>query len=190
MNKLVTVGIITLALIPNAFADPASENVELPPAAQVASLQALVQELIEQQRCHGDAGIDNRFVEGGGVDGADWVGGVDWSGCDKRGIRLLGSTVTGADWWDNNLINADLRFTDFTMAIIIGVWMGGANLEGANFTDANLVFSGLQNANVIGPEGVLYGKVPTIFDNTICPDGTNSDANGGTCIGHLAGREK
>ena len=33
------------------------------------------------------------------------------------------------------------------------------------------------------PSNVLLESA--IFDNTICPDGTNSDDNRGTCIGHL-----
>jgi hypothetical protein len=29
------------------------------------------------------------------------------------------------------------------------------------------------------------GLATVTWSSTICPDGTNSDANGGTCLGHL-----
>lgn len=146
--------------------------------AVVETLATQQTALVEQQRCHGDAGTDNRYIDG-------WIGGVDWHGCDKRGIGLWGPQV-GGDEDDGNLTNSDLRFVDFTGANIIGVWMGGANLEGANFTNASLAYvEGLLYANVIPADGNGGLDAPTIFSNTTCPDTTNSDTNGGTCIGHL-----
>ena len=79
------------------------------------------------------------------------------------------------------LTNADLRHADFTLASILGIYMGGANLEGAVFKNANLGGSDLRGANIIGADGAVYGKAPTVFINTNCPDGTNSDDVGGTC---------
>jgi uncharacterized protein YjbI with pentapeptide repeats len=206
LRQLAVTGVISLALTQSAFADGVAQSVDALEtdvdilAAQVSTLQtenAALQSvitsltavvdtlatqqaaLIEQQRCHGDAGTDNRYIDG-------WIGGVDWHGCDKKGIALWGPQV-GGDEDDGNLTNADLRFTDFTGASMIGVWMGGVDVEGANFTDANLAYSeGLQYANVIPADGNGGLDAPTIFSNTTCPDETNSDANGGTCIGHLA----
>ena len=45
-------------------------------------------------------------------------------------------------------------------------------LMGANLTGANLVFATVT--------GVVWG-------NTTCPDGSNSDTNGGTCVGFGGG---
>ena len=56
--------------------------------------------------------------------------------------------------------NADLRGTDLR-----GTYLAGADLTNANLRGAHL-----------GGD---------LWNNTICPDGTNSDANGGTCVGHL-----
>ena len=78
------------------------------------------------------------------------------------------------------LVNADLRFANFTLANIIGVEMS-ANLEGAVFKNANLAGSNLEGANIITPDDINNGKTPTVFINTFCPDGVNSDDVGGTC---------
>ena len=56
--------------------------------------------------------------------------------------------------------NANLTNTDLT----------NANLTGANLTGA----TGLPSATVAG----------VVWSNTTCPDGTNSDANTNTCVGH------
>jgi uncharacterized protein YjbI with pentapeptide repeats len=48
-------------------------------------------------------------------------------------------------------------------------------LSGANLFDANLSGADLTGATLTG----------VIWAHTICPDGTNSDDNGGTCVGHL-----
>ena len=71
------------------------------------------------------------------------------------GCNLKGANLAGAYLKDRNLKDA--------------------NLKGANLTNANLAAANLEGANV----------KDVIWSNTICPDGTNSDANGGTCIGHL-----
>jgi uncharacterized protein YjbI with pentapeptide repeats len=55
-------------------------------------------------------------------------------------------------------------------ANLLGQDLTGAALTGANLTGANLHVATITNVS---------------WSNTICPDGTNSDADGGTCIGHL-----
>ena len=58
--------------------------------------------------------------------------------------------------------------------------MLNANLEGTNLPGANLTNANLTGANLTGAKvnGVTWS-------NTLCPDGTKSDANGHTCVGHL-----
>ena len=157
-----------------------TENAQL--EAVIESLTAVVDGLVAQQadlvalqRCHSDAGSNGRrWIDG-------WVGGVDWRGCDKRGIGIWGPIV-GGDEDDGLLVNADLRGTNFTDASIIGVYINGADLEGADFTNANLAYSDLNGANIISLDvAQQYGRAQTIFNNTTCPDETNSDDNGGTC---------
>ena len=58
--------------------------------------------------------------------------------------------------------------------------LAGANLSGANFNKANLTGANLNGATVTNTN---FNKVT--WSNTTCPDGTNSNNDGGTCAGHL-----
>jgi uncharacterized protein YjbI with pentapeptide repeats len=56
-------------------------------------------------------------------------------------------------------------------------------LSNANLKGAYLYHDNFTNANLSGAIGDPSSEGAT-FSNTTCPDGTNSDANGGTCVGH------
>ena len=62
-----------------------------------------------------------------------------------------------------------------------------ANLELANLTNATLNATNLTKADLFGVNlsGATVSEV--LWNNTTCPDGTNSDNNGGTCLGHGGG---
>jgi phospholipase C len=79
---------------------------------------------------------------------------------DLRNATIHGESLKGADLEGAELMNADLH---------------GANLIGADLANANLTGATLQGANT--------NKV--IWSNTVCPDGSNSSSDGGTCQGHL-----
>lgn len=126
--------------------------------------------------------------------------------CDLSGIRLLAPDVpmtgqppaaTPIDFTGCDLTSADLS-TAFVRAVFAGANLTGANLTGglfdsAIFTRANLsgviaspgVFedADFTDANLTGAKmnGAIFGGA--IWKNTTCPDGTNSDLNGRTCIG-------
>ena len=92
------------------------------------------------------------------------------SGDDMVHVNLNGSDVGGSffelvNLADASLINVDAMAADFTQANLTGADLSGANLTGATMTGANLT-------NVY-------------WSNTTCPDGTNSDNDGGTCINNL-----
>ena len=57
----------------------------------------------------------------------------------------------------------------------------GRNLSDANLFDADLTHANLDGATLTGAHlgGVRWG-------NTTCPDGTNSNADGGSCLHHLS----
>ena len=74
---------------------------------------------------------------------------------DRHGLKDLCRDLIGVD-----LSGAKLAFVD---------------LSHANLTDANLNGATLFFVNVSG----------ATWSNTICPDGTNSHADGGTCVGHF-----
>ena len=54
--------------------------------------------------------------------------------------------------------------------------LSGANLNGANLTQTNL--KGATGMSTTTLTGVIWSK-------TTCPDNTNSNTDGGTCLGHF-----
>ena len=95
---------------------------------------------------------------------------VNFNDADLYRADLSGSALEDASFRGADLRRADLsgissNFTSFV----------DADLRGADLTDADISNSSFDGADLRG----------AIFDNTTCPDGTNSDDNGGTCIGHL-----
>jgi hypothetical protein len=92
------------------------------------------------------------------------------AGCNLSGLNLAGAQLPGA-----NLSEANLKGTD----------LNGADLSGANLSNANLNGADLSGADLSGADvaGANFNKVT--WSGTTCPDGTNSDADGGTCAGHL-----
>ena len=87
---------------------------------------------------------------------------------DLRGADLSGADLSGADLQGANLREADLSGANLFGADLEGASLRGANLSGANLRTALMTTTGLRDA---------------IWSGTICPDGTNSDQNGGTCEG-------
>ena len=78
------------------------------------------------------------------------------------------------------MVFVNLSFADLTGAQFENVDMVDANLRFADLTDADFDESNLRGAKISG----------AIWDNTTCPDGTNSDDNGDegfTCDEHWRG---
>ena len=86
---------------------------------------------------------------------------AELAGADMMGARMTDSHLTGAD-----LTGADLEQVNFD----------GGNLEGANFTQADLDGAYTSAVNVTG----------AIWNDTTCPDGSNSDKDGDTCANNLS----
>ena len=72
-------------------------------------------------------------------------------------------------------VNAEPSSTQQNCAVV-GPY---ADLQGCNLTNRNLTSANLSGAALYGAD--LMGVT---WINTTCPDGTNSDSHGGTCIGH------
>jgi uncharacterized protein YjbI with pentapeptide repeats len=92
------------------------------------------------------------------------------AGCNLSGFDLSYTILSGADLEGANLMNANLS----------GDVLSGADLQGANLMGANLSGADLSGANL---KGANLNEVA--WSNTTCPDGTNSNNDGGTCVGHL-----
>lgn len=59
------------------------------------------------------------------------------------------------------------------------------SLRGADLTNADLRGSDLSDADLTGATLTGAKLAGVVWSNTICPDGTNSDGHGNTCLGHL-----
>lgn len=102
------------------------------------------------------------------------------------GLNLHGSDFSGRNLTDTNLSGANLNGANLSGAMLASANLTGANLNKANLsntdlTDADLTGANLNKATFTGANitGVTWGSTTT------CPDGTNSGANGNTCVGHL-----
>jgi len=81
-------------------------------------------------------------------------------------INFERADLTGSDFRNSNMESSTFRQAIVTNANFTGDSISDSDLRGTDFTDA-----------------LLSG---TTWSNTLCPDSTNSDDNGNTCVGHLA----
>jgi hypothetical protein len=88
----------------------------------------------------------------------------------KGSANLKGANLSGC-----YLPNANLAAANATGANLSGAYLAGADLSSANLSQANLRGSVLTKANLSGVKWL----------QTTCPDGTLSNDNGGSCVGHL-----
>ena len=86
---------------------------------------------------------------------------------------LRGARLSDADLTRVALPHADLAGATLARASLAGADLSGADLTGANLKGARLV-------------GARVDEV--IWNDTTCPDGTNSDDHKNTCQGHLNAR--
>jgi phospholipase C len=116
--------------------------------------------------------------------------GADLSDRNLKRANLSGALLTNANVSSSNLFGAflenavlkgaDLRNgnesnADFTNANLQDVNFFGSNLRQAVFRHADLTGAHLQAASLFG----------AVWSDTTCPDGTNSDADGGSCVNHF-----
>lgn len=90
--------------------------------------------------------------------------------------RLTGKDLSNAILNGTGLNNADLSGVSFKNAVLEEASLSNANLSNANFEGANLKNAEMENTNLNG----------VIWNNTICPDGSNSNDHGNTCNDHLS----
>jgi uncharacterized protein YjbI with pentapeptide repeats len=108
---------------------------------------------------------------------------ADLSNCILTNANLRGADLTSAMLDNANLVGADLRD-----AVLANVILDGANLTGARLNGANLRNAILDEAILAGAdlsdadlENAMLSRASlagVIWNNTVCPDGTNSDTNG------------
>jgi uncharacterized protein YjbI with pentapeptide repeats len=103
-------------------------------------------------------------VESGSIDGDPASLPVNWSLIDGY-LMGPGANLTSADLDGAAIDNADLA----------GAALYLATFAGASFADSNLRLAYLDGDNLTG----------VTWTDTICPDGSNSDNDGGTCAGNI-----
>ncbi|MEO1270567.1 MAG: pentapeptide repeat-containing protein, partial [Myxococcota bacterium] len=106
---------------------------------------------------------------------------VDFAGAPPCDLRQEPVDCEGMDLQGFNLSRlvlrqANLQGTDLTQALLFEADLRGADLIGANLTQTNLTGAFVSDTLLDG----------VIWQDTSCPDGTNSDQHGGTCGGHLS----
>lgn len=91
-------------------------------------------------------------------------------GADVRGVSFANAVLSDADFSDALAAESDFSGAQMNDAII-----DRADFRGADFTDADLSNAFFRDTDLTG----------AVWSNTTCPDGTNSDDNGGTCDGRF-----
>jgi len=119
----------------------------------------------------------------------------DCSASAYPGIDLAGCSFAGADMTGSLLQGANLSGSDLAKATLTGATLTGANLTGASLADASLGTADLDWSDLGGVDfsGAYLGGAQlegadltgAVWSNTICPDGSNSNGDGGTCADHL-----
>lgn len=99
------------------------------------------------------------------------------SGSNMQNGVFIGTNFQDSNLSGNNAPNANFTNANFTNANLAGSTFQGANFTGANLTGANLKGANLKNATMTN----------VTWSNTICPDGSNSNNDGGTCVGKGGG---
>jgi len=105
------------------------------------------------------------------------LSGVDISGANVQNVTFNDANLQGTNFAGDNASGASFQNADLTNANLSGANFQRTNLTGANLTGANLKGSNFKNATVTN----------VTWSNTICPDNTNSNNDGLTCIGHGGG---
>ena len=123
------------------------------------------------------------------------TGQVDYRGANLSDQNLQGDDLTGALMSGANLNGANMQKAYLQNAVFTGAKINAANLQradlagaglmGADLRESNLQRADFTNANLAGANFDDANVTQAIWSNTTCPDGTNSNADGGTCKGHL-----
>lgn len=96
--------------------------------------------------------------------------GAKFNNAKMQGVDFTGAILSGADFTNTDLSPFTLQDPPYPTPSQTNIYTY------TNFTNADLTGAiGMASANVTG----------VIWSNTTCPDGSNSDSNGNTCLGHF-----
>lgn len=136
-----------------------------------------------------DAALTNANLEYAELSGANMAG-ADLTGVSSGGIfgtpaalpapwLLANGYLVGPDTGlaGARLVFSDLVDADFTDDSLSGAILYGSDMSGADLSDADLTGANLGGADLTGDD-----LSNVTWSNTTCPDGSNSDSDGGTCV--------
>jgi hypothetical protein len=115
--------------------------------------------------------------------------GLDLAGADFTGARLTyatfdGTDLVGAEFGNDNLTQVTFDHADMQDVDLSGTYLYASSLEDTDLTDADfdgavVLADDFTGANLTGVDSEDW-----VYDT--CPDGTNSNDDGGSCNGHSA----
>ncbi|MEZ5380141.1 MAG: pentapeptide repeat-containing protein [Acidimicrobiales bacterium] len=100
----------------------------------------------------------------------------DYSDAVFQTASSPGDDYSSGDFSDALIFDSDFTGADFSGSTFKDAVIQRSTMDNANFTDANL-------ADALISKSTSFDGA--IWKNTVCPDESNSDDNGGTCEGHL-----
>lgn len=136
----------------------------------------------------------------GGSNGTNGYDGLPFM-CYNCDLKYIAEKLPGHNFSDSVIINSFMRNVDahganFTNASLNNSQLNDTNFSNSNFTNAKLRLTILNNSNFTGANftgadltnasGLSSATVTGVtWNNTICPDQTNSNDNANTCLGHF-----
>lgn len=110
--------------------------------------------------------------------GFAWVASIDAPPSRDEFLKfvLLNKTLSAHDMSHQDLSGLDLSFNVYS-----GTSFVNADLTGTNLQDSVLMYVNLCGARGLEPKHLEH----VTWGTTICPDGTFTNAHGGSCDGHL-----
>ena len=105
---------------------------------------------------------------------------ADFVGVELRNADLRYLTVDYVFWRFSNLSGAN-----FSHSTIYNTDFMDTDLQGVNFEHASLLNVEFYHSDLSGADLSVLSHNGVTWTDTICPDGTNSDDNGGTCWNNI-----
>jgi hypothetical protein len=113
------------------------------------------------------------------------LAGATIKNANLKSVNLSGAVLSHSTVADANLMGANLTGAKLIGAILTDTNFGSAKLVGADLTGARLTDVNFKGADLTGATltGAILSDVG--WNGTTCPDGTNSNDHGRTCLNHL-----
>ena len=105
---------------------------------------------------------------------------IHWRYGNFSGANFSDAQISGVSFGGTDLQRVDFSHTGFSDVYIFDTNLQGVDFRSAFLRNVDFVDSDLNGADLtdLSHQGVTWA-------NTICPDGTNSDDNGGTCLNNI-----